>query len=987
MLRWIRTFGVLGFGAGIAAGAALQWSALGFGSAVPGVATASTGERYAFEDLDLLRAALYRIEESYVEPSRVDWEAMFVAALDEVEQTVPSVLFHRQSASVSATLGSVDVVVEVDRVGSRRALHESLVQVASLVRQHLPADALPEEPGAPDPFAVVEYAMVNGALGTLDPHSLLLPPEASRDMQVENQGEFGGLGVTLGEDDGDLRIDAVTPGAPAERAGVRAGDRIVRINGELTTNLRLDDAVSRLRGPVGEAVQLVLERGGRAEGVDVSVVRQIIPLARVEGTLLPGAVGYVRVEHFHALVESGLKDALAQLAREAPGGRLAGLVIDLRGNPGGLLDQAVAMSDLFLSEGVIVSTTDGRGRSHEETSAHPVATDVTAPLAVLVDAHSASASEIVAGALRNNERAVVIGERTFGKGSVQNLHDLPDGSKLKLTTQHYMTPGERSIQGVGIPADIALERVWFDPGEPAPGDEDIRLRDRTRVRRESDLDHALVQDSARQEESPYTVRVLERPREGRAPVPLDDDRAVQFARALLLAAPSARRAEILAAAGPVVARTLAAEEKAIRQAFDAEAGVDWTNGPAQPAGALPVALTIDLGPDGQLVAGVPEVVTVTATNTGSQPLYRLSALLGGAEPLRDRELWFGKLAPGESRRWTTRVTLPAGYPTEVGLVTASVYDSGRAPLGDVHLRLPVAGRALPALAWSARWAESGAGGDGQATPGEVVRLVVTVENRGTGDTAAPTLQLTSANGATVDLRNGEAAPGAIRALDGGVCAVTTAGVEAGAVVGDPASAPGRIARGKLPIYAEECVRRLAPGAQAEVWFDVALQAPPHFADGWRFTLTVADQSAFDHASVVRGDFWDAFAQRQDLVLPVGQPFAPVDPRTPPGIVITRAPGPVGEQGVVTVSGVVTDPTGIADVLVFLGDDKVFFAGAGQTPLRSVPFTADVALAPGENVITVLARDTDGLTQTRSVVTDYVDADRRAVAANLLEPAP
>ncbi len=239
------------------------------------------------------------------------------------------------------------------------------------------------------------------------------------------------------------------------------------------------------------------QQGEQPSLLDIAVVRKVIPYNEVRGKLLDGAIGYVKIENFHSLVESGLKDTVAQLEREAGSGGMRGLILDLRKNPGGLLDQAIAVSDLFLGEGDIVSTTDGRGRSHESTRARPEATDVDTALVVLVDGSSASASEIVAGALRNNDRAVIVGDRSFGKGSVQNLYDMADGSKLKLTTQHYLTPGERSIQGVGIPADIALEPMKISAGEERPGDEEIGLYWRDHARRESDLDKALDQRSRR----------------------------------------------------------------------------------------------------------------------------------------------------------------------------------------------------------------------------------------------------------------------------------------------------------------------------------------------------------------------------------------------------------------------------------------------------------------------------------------------------------
>jgi carboxyl-terminal processing protease len=267
-------------------------------------------------------------------------------------------------------------------------------------------------------------------------------------MEVENQGEFGGLGITIKQDRGRLVVEFPYPDTPASKAGLQPNDRIMRIDGVSTINMDIDEAVGRLRGRVGSAVDIEVSREGLADPLKMKIVRDTIKLKPIESQLLEGNIGYVTIQGYHAQVAEELRKVLPKLEKDAGPGGLKGLIIDQRGNPGGFLKQAIEVADMFLPKGTVVSQVDGSGRQIDLAEADADGTEPKYPIAVLVDAGSASASEIVAGALRNNERAVIIGERTYGKGSVQNLHNLADESKLKLTISQYLTPGDRSIQAV-----------------------------------------------------------------------------------------------------------------------------------------------------------------------------------------------------------------------------------------------------------------------------------------------------------------------------------------------------------------------------------------------------------------------------------------------------------------------------------------------------------------------------------------------------------
>ena len=956
------------------------------------------GRGYDLAQLKLLESTLYYVEESYVEPGRVDYEDMFVAALEAVERRVPGCMFRREvgGSLLHVEIADFRTTYEVTPVHTRAELQQQLERVARLLQEHLSADQIPTASPDDDPYAEIEYTLVNGVLSTLDPHSILLPPRDSSEMDVENEGEFGGLGITIVLRDGRLTIEYPLADTPAERAGLEADDYISRIDGESTINMSLEEAVSRLRGPVGAPVDLEIKRAGLSEPLQVTVVRDLIELQRVEGQVLEGRIGYVSIKGFHAKVEQQLHEELSRMHRETGG--LRGLVLDLRSNPGGFLHQAIAVADTFLDEGVIVSTVDGSNRTLDRELAHSQGTEDRYPIVVLVNANSASASEIVAGALRNQERAVIVGERTFGKGSVQNLYPFFNDSKLKLTISKYLTPHDRSIQSVGIPADIALRPVIVERVEPEPSDAGAEPEDhvylflRERVRREADLDHHLERVTTWDDEPAYTVPYWRPYRIPRTAEPdLTQDFEVQFARDVLLATSSWRRSDVLQAAGRVVSTHQRDSDEVITDAF-ADLGVDWSSGPSQPSADLEVRL--DIGTDGTLHAGEDEVVALEVTNRGDVPLYRLVAVAKFENEFLDvREFPIGRLDPGQTRRWEQDVHLPAGYPTERAPARITFRDSGNDALAVHYAYVPVEARPGPSLVWS--WEARDEDGDGNVEVGEEVRLHLVVTNEGEGDTVELVGRVKNRSRRALDIVSGTVEPGTMRHPDGSACAPTQPGIEAGAVVGDATSDPQRIERGDPPVYPAECSRSLAAG---ETWEgDLVVRVEESLDTERQLELTLGDASAYDYASVVRAGFYEYFLNEENLTLTVGEP-GPSGERRPPVIEVTQGPGISVDRARVTISGRVTDETGVADVMVYdqirgetldgevvdvlAGNDamrradKVFYQGS-SAGVPSVPFTADVELEPGLNTLTILATDVDGVHSTRSVVTFYLSPELQA----------
>ncbi|MFI5338642.1 MAG: S41 family peptidase [Candidatus Methylomirabilales bacterium] len=315
------------------------------------------------------------------------------------------------------------------------------------------------------------YGAVKGMLDTLDPHSAFMTPEAFKEMQVETQGSFGGLGIEITVKDRMLTVVAPIDGTPAERAGILPGDRIVKIEGQATKDMTLMDAVRMLRGPKGSKVTISILREGSSEPMDITLVREVIEVHSVRSKDLGDGIYYARITSFQEKTSKDLEKALEQAQKAGD----AALILDLRNDPGGLLNQAVAVSDMFLDKGQLIVYTQGRIKNQDLrfTAEHSNGLPKW-PMVVLVNGGSASASEIVAGALQDWKRAVLIGTKTFGKGSVQTVIPLSDGSGLRLTTAKYFTPRGRSIHGIGITPDIVVEAVRPEVAAQRQKEEDAR---------------------------------------------------------------------------------------------------------------------------------------------------------------------------------------------------------------------------------------------------------------------------------------------------------------------------------------------------------------------------------------------------------------------------------------------------------------------------------------------------------------------------------
>ena len=620
-------------------------------------------EPYDLEKAVVLKSVIFHIKREYVEPERIDPARMLLAGLNAIQVSVPPVM-------IDYTDGAKDVKVRVGEqvrtfgVADVKApwhLDGRFEEIFSFLQGALSKTDIE--------LRKVEYAAVNGMLRTLDPHTILLTPEMFEDMRTSTSGQFAGLGVMISLRDGFLTVVRPLPGTPAEEAGLQRGDRIVKIEDESTLNMPINDSVERLRGAPASKVTIWIQRKqGKGEKVSYSkpkkvvLTRAIIRVGSVKHRMLGDGVGYVSVTSFQGNTFDDLKDALRKLRQQ----NMKGLVLDLRGNPGGLLDQAVKMSDLFLTSGSIVATAaNARAQDgvtpREEEFAKKEGTEPNYPLIVLVDGMSASASEIVAGALKNHDRALIVGERTFGKGSVQVLHNFRDSSALKITIAHYLTPGDRSIQGVGIVPDVAVNPITVD-------EDDMDLEQSAAdLVREADLSKHLTNKRARDTEKPTAFVHYYLSKELRKEMrQWDEDEAenetekqflLKFARTLLKdAKTNTGRRMLLRKAGDKIA-AIRGEELDKARAELKRLGVDWSDRGA-PGSTAPPPFNLEVSaktnmPDNRGKAGEDFRLTVEVRNTGKGVAHKVWAVTESDNGYFDgRELVFGKIPPGQKRTWT-----------------------------------------------------------------------------------------------------------------------------------------------------------------------------------------------------------------------------------------------------------------------------------------------------------------------------------------------
>ena len=597
-------------------------------------AIASTGDpskgpkNYDLRQLKVVNEVLKNVRDKYVDPKRVKPKDMLLSSLNFVQRDVAQiiVIHDEPSPTVKVRVDTQEKEFRVDNVLGLWDVSARLREIFDFVQENLK--------GSDVNLQEVEYAACNGMLHTLDPHSVLLSPEAYKEMNLSTSGQFGGLGIVISIRDQQLTVMNPMPGTPAFRAGVKKYDRIVKIGGESTLNMGLNEAVQHLRGAPGTKVTVWLRRDGPdgwQQPKPFELTREVIKVQSVESKPLGDGIGYVRIKQFQANTSKDLDDALTGLRQH---GEIKGLVLDLRGNPGGLLEQAARVADKFLVSGPIVATVGnpGSGEDREEKVAHPDGTEPNYPIALLINGSSASASEIVAGALKNHDRAVLVGETSFGKGSVQLVFtELPDRAALKLTIAQYLTePGDISIQGTGVTPDIELDPMTADNQEMdlTVDSGAIKERDLARTLSNSRIKEGQKPSELVRYDLPESLRRELRDRGGDPDEVLGPDFPakdfpVKFARDLVEKLPQGKRLEQVRAAKDFIQQARSAELAKVStdlQALGIEGGDAPAEMPQVAAGSAPPPVDVKLETDkagNEVIAGDGMHRIVPVTNKGT----------------------------------------------------------------------------------------------------------------------------------------------------------------------------------------------------------------------------------------------------------------------------------------------------------------------------------------------------------------------------------
>ncbi|MEO5730759.1 MAG: MXAN_5808 family serine peptidase [Byssovorax sp.] len=979
---------------------------------------------YDLTRLEAVNETLKMIRDKYVDPDRVKPKDMLLSALNYVQRDVAQVIVLTDDPNeVTVRVETAEKKFRVDNVQGPWDVSARLREVFSFLQKNLR--------GTEVDLREVEYAACNGMLHTLDPHSTFMSPDAYKEMNLSTSGAFGGLGIVISLRDNMITVMNPMPETPAGRAGLKRMDRILKINNESTLNMGLEGAVRRLRGDPGTDVTVWVQRecdGSWAGTKPFKLTREVIKVKSVESRALDQGIAYLRLKQFQATSSAEIDRALLEIGQKGP---IKGVVLDLRGNPGGLLDQAARIADKFLVEGTLVST-KGASEGRDEKRAKAPGTEPPYPLIVLVSGNSASASEIVAGALKNNDRALIVGQQTFGKGSVQLVFPdiTPEKAALKLTIAQYLTPGDISIQGVGVTPDIELDPMTVDQLE-------MDMTVRKDGVRERDLSAHLLNSRAVATGKPGEVvhyAFLSSEREAmraRGSDVADDevqlDFPIKFARDLAMRLPSnTKRLDQLRAAHDFIEQTRK-EEVAKVTAELLKSGVDWSEPAANETVVAGKELEVKVETDKatpDVSAGEPMELRVTVKNNGKQPVYRLRGMTESDNGyFEGKELVFGKIAPGQSKTakaplgWcdyedkviacktreknAKRVCkLPKDALTRSDGLKVKFEASGPAGTGGpgsgpepapVEIRPTITAIERPVFQYSYQIADDrGGNGDGRLQKGEQVTMYLTIKNIGKGRSFETQADIVNLSGEGLLLNAGhfdvsKMAPGDVRRVAFTFDVqqqLTEPEVTFMLSVADSDLREVASEKVKIPIEPALAVQKASGSVKVGAQGAMLLGSPTPGARGFgrlaagataALLGTVGDLSKID---LGQGRF--AFVATREVAAggsAAGPPaFDDVYLHAPPTLDV-KAATMATKADKVKITGEASDTEKLLDVYIFVGSRKLYYKSNrdGADP-KKASFEFDAPLRPGVNLITVVARETSDTISRRTIVVRKDGAD-------------
>ncbi|OHB38935.1 MAG: hypothetical protein A2Y09_05665 [Planctomycetes bacterium GWA2_39_15] len=929
----------------------------------------------------------------YVDPERIKTVEMLKEALSWEERVIPEVLtdFTEKTNIQTVSVDDVSRSYDISKIRRSKDMVEILQDALAFINTNRQTN---ENLTASD----IEYTAINGMLTQLDPHSIILPPKEFDEFKIGTTGKFGGLGMVVGLRDGALTVISPIEGTPASRAGMKAGDKILEIDGEPTANLNLTESVGKLRGDPGTTVTLTALTDKATQPKLVTLKREIINIPTVESASMDNGLGYLKIRNFQDDTSRCLNEHLKRL-KTPDNNKIKGLIIDLRGNSGGLLDQAIEVADKFLDRGTIVVTVGPSGHPKEAQEARKTDTDEDLyPIVALVDAGSASGAEIVAGALKENNRAVIVGDRSFGKGSVQQLIELMDGSALKLTIAKYLTPLLTDIQSVGITPDIKTI--------PATVSKDnINLFRGIIALREEDLKQHL--DEHPKGETPYaTLKYFletkekkdktEEPEEAGDPYKLPDfntDFHVLFAKNLLSNATAWQRETLLKNSMPILEETARMEERKIGQALQ-KLDIDWSTGTS--TGTTKTTVSFSTNPvNGRVKAGDKIILTVNAANVGETPLYQLRGILSSKNGLFDKlEFVLGKIDKGATKSYSATVEIPKSSLDREDEITIKFEELNHNNPNDVKLNIITDALPRPLFAYSYQILDtiknsSKNNGDGLIQTGEDIDLLVLVKNIGEGSVEKNVVTLKSSNTKEVFIKNGRVEIGPLN--PGEMKEAKLSFVVKETMPSDKLNMDitiselvfGTFLSNKLALPIVTSKPKMTPISgilktgrnRTPLYGGMSLDSPilSIMKEG---TLLLSDAKSPDWYRITLPDNRCGWISAKDVVEINNKESKPNIPepfiqRIPPTITLSKSLSNIlfGNERL-PLTAVIEDDTYVKHVYVLINNDKVYFKsnkGATIKEQTRLEINTDLPLKEGPNVVTIVARDEQDMITFKSFV--------------------
>lgn len=936
----------------------------------------------------------------YVDPDRIKALEMLKESLAWEERAIPEVLtdFSESANTLTVTVDEVSKTYDLSRIRRSKDMIEILRDALCFINKQRKTD---ENLTAND----IEYTAINGMLTQLDPHSIILPPKEFSEFKIGTTGKFGGLGMVVGLRDGQLTVISPIEGTPASRVGIKAGDKIVEIDGESTINMNLTESVGKLRGDPDTEVTLSVLTEKATQPKSVALKREVINIPTVESASLGDGLGYIKIRNFQDDTSQSLNEHLKRLKISNNNTKLRGLIIDLRNNSGGLLDQAVEVGDKFLDSGAIVVTVGPSGHPREVQDAKKTDADETDyPIVVLVDAGSASGAEIVAGALKENNRAIIVGDRSFGKGSVQQLIELMDGSALKLTIAKYLTPLLTDIQSVGITPDIQLI--------PATVSKDnINLFRGLTALREEDLKQHL-EEHPKGEKPAVTLKYyleadekskksddLEPDEEASDPYKLPDfdkDFHVLFAKKLLMKATQWQREAFIQNSLPAVEETARLEEEKIAQALQ-KLDIDWSKS-ASPGTAKSAVSLSTLPSNGHARAGDKITITASVTNTGDMPFYQLRGISSSKNELFNKlEFILGKIDKGATKSYSTTVNIPKNALDRKDEIVIKFEELNQHNPQDIKLNIITEALPRPVFAYSYQISDSEKRspkntGDGLIQPGEDIDLLISVKNVGNGPSEKNVVTLRGLSNKDVLIKDGRVEIGTLNpgekkdmklsfyvkdtiSSDSFSMDLIVSDIIFGTFLSDKLKLPIFGTRPKLtPVASHVKISRNHTALYGGMSFD-----SPVLSIMKEGTVLTSDTKSSDWFRITLPENRYGWVSMKDAIeLSTAEEgksntLEPFIQKMPPTITLSKSlQNLLLGNDQISLSAVIEDDSRVKYAYILVNNDKVFFKSSKDAVMKDrhcrLEINKSLPLKEGPNVITIVARDDQDLISVKSFVT-------------------